>query len=73
MKHLQHSTPARRDKRLGFAVACVVLIAVLVFAGFLSGEHAATAIVELAGLYLLQSQAGMTIRARAAPQKEGDA
>lgn len=66
MKHLQHSTPALKDKRLGFALFVVVLLAALAGRAIVSGDTAATGIVTVALAYLAQSQAGLTLRARAA-------
>jgi len=63
---MQHRTPAKEDKRLWMAALVQVALVGLMLRGVVSGDTGTAALVTLTLGYLGQSQAGQTLRARAA-------
>lgn len=68
---MQHRTPAKEDKRLWMAALVQVALVGLMLRGVVSGDTGTAALVTLTLGYLGQSQAGQTLRARAA-RKTGE-
>lgn len=63
---MPHRTPAKEDKRLWMAALVQVALVGLMLRGVVSGDTGTAALVTLTLGYLGQSQAGQTLRARAA-------
>lgn len=63
---MPHRTPAKEDKRLWVTLLVLVALVGLMLRGVVSGDAGTTALVTVTLGYMGQSQAGQTLRARAA-------